>query len=104
MDGTTIRYLLIAACVVMGVLIAWRLAQGKSISVSIPKLSAPVLPPSQGQKVRDHVAPIFDDMIDKERADTVAYRLYQAYKGDSSGDPVTGVGSTVKGGKSASAD
>lgn len=107
MNTQVYYWLLIGAIVLMLVAIIWQLSRGRGVSVGGVKViqaPSPVLPPSQDQRVRDHVAPIFDDMIDKERATAVATRLYNAYKGDSTSDTVTGIGSQVKGGQSASAN
>lgn len=73
------------AIAVMLVAIAW-LISTRRVTVSAtpappPKSRTPLLEQSFEQRVRDHITPTFDDMIDKENAKRVAEALYAAYKG-----------------------
>lgn len=70
---------------ILGVIIAiaW-LVSTRRVTVSAtpqPPQVLPMLQPSDDQRVRDIIAPVFNDMIDKEHAKRVSTAMYEAYKG-----------------------
>lgn len=76
-----------AACLVMLVAIFWLTAvKGKPLQVPgvtkpEPSPSVPVLAPSHDQLFMTHVAPVFEDKLNKELTAKQAEALYNAYKG-----------------------
>lgn len=70
------------AIAVMVVAIMWLISTRRvTVSATPAPRKSPLLEQSFEQKVRDHITPTFDDMIDKENAKRVAEALYAAYKG-----------------------
>lgn len=72
------------AIAVMLVAIAWLVSTRRVVVSATPAPQRPVLPvlaPSHDQLFMSHVAPVFEDKLNKELTAKQADALYNAYKG-----------------------
>jgi hypothetical protein len=85
MNSQLLYYILVGACVLMAIGIVYQLSRGKSVAGIRYEPEkpdpVPVLPPSHDQIFMKHVAPVFEDKLNKELTAKQAEALYNAYKG-----------------------
>lgn len=97
--NSTMYWVIGAGIVILAIAIVLQLARGRGVTVAGVKVvrdKGPILDKSHDQLVRDHIAPVFEDLIDKERAEVVKDKLFSAYKDATT--TIVGVHGTVKGG------